>query len=47
MKNNDIIREDNIKLEIKDIYFIRYKPEEKDFNIFNVINKIYQFIKLK
>jgi very-short-patch-repair endonuclease len=47
MKNNDIIRENNIKLEIKDIYFIRYKPEEKDFNIFNVINKIYQFIKLK
>lgn len=31
-----------IKKEIiKDIHFIRYKPYEKDFNIFKVINEIY------
>jgi len=47
MKNNDIIRENDIKTEIKDIYFIRYRPEEKDFNIFNLVNQIYQFIRLK
>jgi hypothetical protein len=46
MKNNDIIRENDIKTEIKDIYFIRYRPEEKDFNIFNLVNQIYQFIRL-
>jgi very-short-patch-repair endonuclease len=47
MKNNDIIRENDIKTEIEDIYFIRYRPEKKDFNIFNLVNKIYQFIRLK
>ena len=44
MKNNDIIRENNIKKEITDIYFIRYRPEEKDFNIFKLINSICKYI---
>jgi very-short-patch-repair endonuclease len=44
MKNNDIIRENNIKIEITDIYFIRYRPEEKDFNIFKLINSICKYI---
>jgi very-short-patch-repair endonuclease len=44
MKNNDIIRENNIKTEITDIYFIRYRPEEKDFNIFKLINSICKYI---
>jgi hypothetical protein len=43
-KQNDIDRENNIKMEIKDIYFIRYEPDKKDFNIFNAINKIYKYI---
>jgi very-short-patch-repair endonuclease len=43
-KENDISRENDIKIEIKDIYFIRYEPDKKDFNIFNVINKIYKYI---
>ena len=44
IKENDIDREHNIKLEIKGIYFIRYEPFKKDFSIFNVINKIYKYI---
>ena len=44
IKNYDIDRENNIRNEIKDIYFIRYEPDKKDFNIFNVINKIYKYI---
>jgi very-short-patch-repair endonuclease len=44
IKNNDIIRENNIKIEITDIYFIRYRPEEKDFNIFKLINSIFKYI---
>jgi len=44
MKNNDIIRENNIKTEITDIYFIRYRPEEKYFNIFKLINSICKYI---
>ena len=47
MKKNDIIRENDIKTEIKNIYFIRYQPEKKDFNIFNLVNQIYKFIRLK
>lgn len=43
-KENDVSRENDIKIEIKDIYFIRYEPDKKDFNIFNVINKIYKYI---
>jgi len=43
-KEYDINRENNIKNEIKDIYFIRYEPDKKDFNIFDVINKIYKYI---
>lgn len=43
-KENDIDRENNIKMEIKNIHFIRYEPDKKDFNIFNVINKIYKYI---
>ena len=43
-KEYDIYRENNIKNEIKDIYFIRYEPDKKDFNIFDVINKIYNYI---
>jgi len=44
IKNYDMDRENNIKNEIKDMYFIRYEPDKKDFNIFNVINKIYKYI---
>lgn len=44
IKENDFNRENNIKIEIKDIHFIRYEPDKKDFNIFNVINKIYKYI---
>lgn len=44
IKKNDIDRENNIKIEIKDIYFIRYEPHKKDFNIFKVINKIFKYI---
>ena len=44
IKENDIDREINIKIEIKGIHFIRYEPFKKDFSIFNVINKIYKYI---
>ena len=43
---NDIHREKNIKLLIKNCIFIRYSPESKNFNIFNVINKIYKEINM-
>ena len=42
---SDKIREDNIKETINDCKFIRYKPYDKDFNIFKVINEIYIYIK--
>lgn len=38
---NDISRENDIKELIKDCIFIRYKPYDKNFNIFELINKIY------
>lgn len=44
-KNYDNERENKIKLEIKEIYFIRYKPQDKDFNIFKTINEIYKYMK--
>lgn len=40
-KEKDIIREKNIKDELKNCIFIRYNPYKQDFNIFNIINKIY------
>jgi len=43
-KNYDNEREHVTKLEIKEIYFIRYKPQDKDFNIFKTINEIYKYI---
>jgi very-short-patch-repair endonuclease len=43
-KLNDENRENQIKSLIKDYTFIRYNPEEKDFNIFTIINKIFNYI---
>ena len=43
-KEKDVIRELNIKKQLQ-CTFIRYKPYSKDFNIFEVINDIYQHIK--
>jgi len=43
-KLNDIKRENEIKILIEDCTFIRYNPEEKDFNIFKIINKIFNHI---
>jgi very-short-patch-repair endonuclease len=46
VKNNiekDIIREIYIKDNL-DCTFIRYKPYDKEFNIFDIINKIYKHI---
>jgi very-short-patch-repair endonuclease len=43
-KLNDIEREIEIKNLIKNCTFIRYMPDEKDFNIFIVINKIFNHI---
>jgi very-short-patch-repair endonuclease len=46
-KNNiicDKIREENIKKEL-DCKFIRYKPYDKNFNIFKLLNEIYINIK--
>jgi very-short-patch-repair endonuclease len=40
----DKIREDNIKKEL-DCKFIRYKPYDKNFNIFKLLNEIYINIK--
>ena len=40
-KLNDIKRENDIKNLIENCIFIRYNPEEKDFNIFKIINKIF------
>jgi len=42
---NDLLREENIKKEISGIYFIRYKPYNKDFNIYKLLNEIFIFIK--
>jgi very-short-patch-repair endonuclease len=43
-KNKDIERETRIKILIPGCHFIRYEPFETDFNIFDLINKIYVFI---
>lgn len=43
-KEKDIQREDEIRESINDVIFIRYSPYEKDFNIFNLINKIHLHI---
>jgi very-short-patch-repair endonuclease len=43
-KKKDLEREQNIKNLINDVVFIRYNPLSKDFNIFNVINKIFKHI---
>lgn len=40
-KENDKQREDEIRENTDDIIFIRYSPYEKDFNIYNLINKIH------
>lgn len=42
---NDILREERIKKEINGITFIRYKPYDKDFNIYKLLNEIFVFIK--
>ncbi len=39
----DNIREDYIKNKLE-CHFIRFKPYEKDFNIYKVINQIYKYI---
>jgi very-short-patch-repair endonuclease len=41
---NDIKRENEIKEQLDGCVFIRYKPFLTDFNIFTVINKIYNHI---
>lgn len=41
---NDIKRENEIKEQLDGCVFIRYKPFLNDFNIFTVINKIYNHI---
>lgn len=41
----DLLRETQIKEVINDCVFIRYDPTACDFNIFKVINKIYQILK--
>ena len=41
----DLLRETQIKEVINDCVFIRYDPTARDFNIFKVINKIYQILK--
>ena len=44
-KENDKIRQNYIESKLY-CKFIRYNPEEKDFNIFVVINKIFEQIKI-
>lgn len=44
-KIKDKMRESEIKDVIGECVFIRFKPYDKDFNIFEVINKIYLEIK--
>jgi very-short-patch-repair endonuclease len=46
-KDKDKLREENIKKIIEDIYFIRYSPFNKDFNIYKVFNEIFTYIRLK
>jgi very-short-patch-repair endonuclease len=43
---NDLHRELKITFFNKNIKFIRYKPYDKNFCIFNLINKIYKYIKM-
>jgi very-short-patch-repair endonuclease len=42
---NDLLREESIKKEINGISFIRYKPYDRDFNIYKLLNEIFVFIK--
>ena len=42
--NNEIERQKALEREL-DCVFIRINPDEKDFNIFKVINKIHRNIK--
>ena len=44
-KENDEIRQNYIESKLN-CKFIRYNPEEKDFNIFKVIGEIYEHLKL-
>ena len=44
--DEDIIRQNYIEEKLK-CSFIRYKPYEKEFNIFKLINDIYKFISAK
>lgn len=44
-KENDEIRQTYIESKLN-CKFIRYNPEEKDFNIFKVIGEIYEHLKL-
>lgn len=46
-RQNDIERMNNIKEIIPNIEFIRYDPDDKDFNIYNVLNRIFKIILLK
>ena len=41
----DHLREENIKQLILGCVFIRYKPYDKDFNIFTIINLVYKHIR--
>ena len=45
-KKADIEREYIISEILDCCTFIRFRPDEKDFNIFNIINEIYSLIKL-
>jgi very-short-patch-repair endonuclease len=47
IKKSDIQREQNITTMIPSIYFLRYTPEEKGFNMFHVLNNIYKAIQLQ
>lgn len=46
-KANDAEREENIKKSISGCVFIRFRPHEKSFCIFDVINQIYVLISTK
>lgn len=46
-RHNDIERMNIIKEFIPNIEFIRYDPDDKDFNIYNVLNRIMKSILLK
>ena len=46
-KANDVEREENIKKIITGCIFVRFRPHEKTFCIFDVINQIYVLISTK